>query len=146
MADKKTIKFEIVTPVSTVLSKDIIQVTVPTQAGEITILPEHIPLISILRPGVLEIKTVDQAMEIISVSGGFLEVLRDKVVILADTAERAEDLDEERIIAAKTKAEEAKTEALNHEDYDLSAVSVKLEVALARERALHKWRKLKNIK
>jgi len=146
MADKKTIKFEIVTPASTVLSKEIIQVTVPTQDGEITILPEHIPLVSILRPGVLEIKTVDQEMEIISVSGGFLEVLRDKVVILADAAERAEDLDEERIVAAKAKAEAAKIEALNHEDYDLSAVSVKLEVALARERALHKWRKLKNVK
>lgn len=146
MADKKTIKFEIVTPASTVFSKEIIQVTVPTQDGEITILPEHIPLVSILSPGVLEIKTVDQEMEIISVSGGFLEVLRDKVVILADAAERAEDLDEERIVAAKAKAETAKAEALNHEDYDLSAVSAKLAVELARERALHKWRKLKNVK
>ncbi|MCF7860005.1 ATP synthase F1 subunit epsilon [Patescibacteria group bacterium] len=146
MADKKTIKFEIVTPENTVLSKEIIQVTVPTQDGEITILPEHIPLVSILIPGVLEIKTVDQEMEIISVSGGFIEVLRDKVVILADTAERAQDLDENLIVAAKTKAEKAKADALSHTDYDLSAVAARLEVEMARERALHKWRKLKNVK
>jgi F-type H+-transporting ATPase subunit epsilon len=146
MADKKIIKFEIVTPERTVLVKDIMQVTVPTTTGEITVLPEHIPLISILKPGVLEIKTLDKEIEIIAVSGGFIEVLRDKVVILADTAERGEELDEERIKDAKTKAEEAKVEAMSHEHYDLSAVSAKLEVALARERALGKWRKLKNIK
>lgn len=146
MADKKTIKFEIVTPERTVLSKEIVQVTVPTQDGEITILPEHIPLVSILQPGVLEIRTLDQETEIIAVSGGFIEVLRDKVVVLADTAERGEELDEERITNAKTKAEKAKAEAMNHEEYDLSAVSVRLEVVLARERALHKWRKLKSVK
>ncbi|MDD2681222.1 MAG: ATP synthase F1 subunit epsilon [Patescibacteria group bacterium] len=146
MADKKTIKFEIVTPERTVLSKEIMQVTVPTQDGEITILPEHIPLVSILKPGVLEIKSLDQSMDIISVSGGFIEVLRDKVVVLADTAERGEELDEERVATAKAKAEKAKAEAINREDYDLSAVAVRLEVVLARERALHKWRKLKNIK
>lgn len=89
MADKKIIKFEIVTPERTVLKQDILQVTLPTQSGEITILPDHIPLVSILKPGVLKIKTADQETEIMSVSGGFIEVLRDKVVILADTAERA---------------------------------------------------------
>lgn len=146
MADIKKIKFEIVTPEKMVLSREVLQVTVPTQSGEITILPEHIPLISILKPGVLEIKTLDKKIEVIAVSGGFIEVLRDKVVILADTAERAEELDEERITVAKTKAETAKEEALKHKDYDLSAVSAKLEVTLARERALSKWRKLKNIK
>lgn len=146
MADKKTIKFEIVTPERTVLAREIVQVTVPTQTGEITILPEHIPLVSILSPGVLEIETLEQETEIVSVSGGFIEVLRDKVVILADTAERAEELDEERINTARDKAEKAKAEALTHDNYDLSAVAVRLEIELARERAVHKWRKLKNIK
>lgn len=145
MADKKTIKFEIVTPERTVFSQEIIQVIVPTQEGEITVLPEHIPLVSILKPGVLEIKTANQEVEIISVSGGFIEVLRDKVVVLADTAERAQELDESRIEEARKRAEEAKIEALNSTDYDLSAVAARLEVEIARDRALQKWRKLKNI-
>lgn len=146
MAEKKNIKFEIVTPERLVFQQEVLQITVPTQVGEITILPEHIPLVSILKPGVLEIKTLNQEMEIISISGGFIEVLRDKVVILADTAERAHELDESRIDSARKRAEEAKAEALSHEGYDLSAVAARLEVEMARERALHKWRRLKNIK
>ena len=145
MADKKTIKFEIVTPERTVFSQEIIQVIVPTQEGEITVLPEHIPLVSILKPGVLEIKTANQEVEIISVSDGFIEVLRDKVVVLADTAERAQELAESRIEESRKRAEEAKIEALNSTDYDLSAVAARLEVEIARDRALQKWRKLKNI-
>ncbi len=143
---EKSIKFEIVTPERIVLKQEILQVTVPTQAGEITVLPDHIPLISILKPGVLEIKTLNKETEIMSVSGGFIEVLRDKIVILADTAERAQELDESQIMAARQRAEKAKAEALAHENYDLSAVAARLEVEMARERALHKWRRLKNIK
>ena len=143
---EKSIKFEIVTPERIVLKQEILQVTVPTQAGEITVLPDHIPLISILKPGVLEIKTLSKEIEIMSVSGGFIEVLRDKIVILADTAERAQELDEAKIITARQRAEKAKAEALAHENYDLSAVAARLEVEMARERALHKWRRLKNIK
>lgn len=140
MADKKIIKFEIVTPERTVLKQDILQVTLPTQS-EITILPDLDPGFG--RPGVLEIKTADQETEIMSVSGGFIEVLRDKVVILADTAERAQELDESLLEKARQQAEEAKAEAMAHEGYDLSAVAAKLETELARERALHKWRRLK---
>ena len=146
MADRKIIKFEIVTPERTVFKQEVFQVTVPTQSGEITVLPDHIPLVSILKPGVLEIKTVDQETEIISVSGGFIEVLRDKIVILADTAERAQELDENIIAEARRLAEVSKEEAMSQDIYDLSAVAAKLEIEVARERALHKWRKLKNIK
>lgn len=146
MADKKSIQFEIVTPERVVLKQEILQVTVPTQAGEITVLPDHIPLVSILKPGVLELKTMANETEIMSVSGGFIEVLRDKVVILADTAERAQELDETKIELARKRAEEAKAEALTHTEYDLSAVAARLEVEIARDRALQKWRRLKNIK
>lgn len=143
MADKKSIKFEIVTPEKVVSKQQVLQATIPTEEGEITVLPEHIPLVSILKPGVLELKNIDKQIEIISVSGGFVEVLRDKIVILADTAERAEDLDEALIIAAKDRAEKAKLEAMNKDNFDFSAVAVRLEVEAARERALHKWRKLR---
>lgn len=145
MADKKTIKFEIVTLEKVVLKQEILQVTAPTQLGEITVLPEHIPMVSILKPGVIEIKKVDGELDIMSVSGGFIEVLKDKVVVLADKAERAAELDENRITTARQAAEEAKTKALADDHYDLSVVAAKLETELARERALQKWRRLKGI-
>jgi len=139
----KTIKFEIVTPEKVVLKEKILQATVPTASGEITILPDHIPLVSILQPGVLEVKKEDGTSEIMSVSGGFIEVLKDKIVILADTAERAEELDEERIKAARKLAEENKKNAKFQEDVEFTDIAVRLEKELARERALSKWRKLK---
>lgn len=145
MAEKKTIKFEIVTLDRVVLKQDILQVTAPTQAGEITVLPDHIPLVSALKPGVIEVKSANGDLEIMSISGGFIEVLKDKIIILADKAERAAELDESRIITARKNAEEAKEKAARDDHYDLSAVAAKLETELARERALHRWRKLKNI-
>lgn len=142
MAAKKTIKFEIVTLEKVVLKQDIVQVTVPTKDGEITVLPDHIPLVSILKPGVIETKNEAGEIEIMAVSGGFIEVLRGKVVILADSAERAFELSEEKVVAARKKAEEEKAKADSSDHYDLSSVAMKLESAYARERALNKWRRL----
>lgn len=141
----KTIKFEIVTPERVVLSQDILQISVPTTSGEITVLPDHIPLVSVLKPGVIEIKLADNTSEIMSTSGGFIEVMKDKVVILADTAERAEELDEERIKAAQERAEKLKDEARNVDDVQFTAVAAKLEKELARLRAVNRWRRLKGI-
>ncbi|MFZ4632394.1 MAG: ATP synthase F1 subunit epsilon [Patescibacteria group bacterium] len=142
---EKTIKFEIVTPERVVLKQEILQVSVPTKSGEITILPDHIPLVSILKPGIIELKKIDGVTEIMAVSGGFIEVLKDKIVILADTAERAEELDEERIAMAQKKAEELKKSAKEIDDIDFAAVSAQLEKELARFHAVNRWRKLKNI-
>src|SRR3989338_7233967 len=97
----KIIKLEVVTPNRVVLKEYVLQVTVPTKAGEITVLPEHIPLLSILKPGIIEMKNKDGEKEVIAVSGGFIDVLKNKIVILADTAERAQEIDLE-------KAEEAR--------------------------------------
>jgi len=142
---QKTIKFEIVTPERVVLKQEALQVTVPTTSGEITILPDHIPLVSILRSGVIEVKRADNIVEIMSVSGGFIEVLKDKIVILADTAERAEELDEKRIEEARTRAEEIKKNAKAADDVDFTAVAAKLEKELARMHAVDRWRRLKNV-
>ncbi len=142
---QKTIKFEVVTPERVVLKQEVFQVTVPTTSGEITILPDHIPLVSILQPGVIEVKRVDNIIEIMSVSGGFIEVLKDKIVILADTAERAEELDEERIKEAQLRAEELKKSAKSADDIDFASVSARIEKELARLHAVNRWRKLRNI-
>lgn len=141
----KAIKFEIVTPERVVLSRDIIQVTVPTTSGEITVLADHIPLVSILKPGVIEILLATSEREIISVSGGFIEVMHEKIVILADTAERAAELDEQKIEEAKTRAEARKKEAVDIDDVQFANISAQLEKEMARSKALSRWRRLKNV-
>jgi len=145
LMSQKTIKFEIVTPEHVVSKQEVLQISVPTTSGEITILPDHIPLVSILKPGVIEVKRIDNVIEIISVSGGFIEVLKDKVVILADTAERAEDLDEERIKDAQKRAEEAKKNAKFVDDVEFAKIAAQIEKELARSHAIDKWRKIRGI-
>jgi F-type H+-transporting ATPase subunit epsilon len=144
MSDK-FIKFEIVTPERVVLKEEIKQITLPTRSGEITVLPDHIPLVSSLVPGVIHIKKRNGEDEIISVSGGFLEVLKDKVVILADTAERAEELDMSRAEEAHRRAAELKEKARRGEDINFAEVNAAIERELARTKAVKRWRKIKNI-
>ncbi len=140
----KTINFAIVTPERVVLKQEILQATVPTKNGEITILPGHVPLVSVLEPGVIEVKRADNLVEIISVSSGFIEVSQDnKIVILADTAERAEELDEARIKEAQKRAEELKQTARRQDEVEFAAISARLEKELARLKAVSRWRRLK---
>jgi len=144
MSDKY-IKFEIVTPERVVLREEITQITVPTKAGEITVLPNHIPLVSSLLPGVVHVKKKNGEDEIMSISGGFLEVLKDKVVILADTAERAEEIDVVRVEEAHRRAAELKERARRGENVDFIEVNAAIERELARTKAIKRWRKIKNI-
>ena len=144
MSDK-TINFEIVTPERVVLKEEITQITVPTKMGEITVLPNHIPLVASLLPGVVHVKKKDGQEEIMSISGGFLEVLKDKVVILADTAERAEELDLARAEEAHKRAAELKEKARRGENIDFVEVNAAIERELARTKAVKRWRRIKNI-
>lgn len=141
----KTIKFEIVTPERTVLKQDILQISVPTTSGEITVLPDHIPLVSVLKTGVIELKLADNSLEIISVSGGFIEVMKDKIVILADSAERAAEIDEQKVEAARLRAEDAKKNAKFVDDVEFANISAQIERDVARLHAVNKWRKIKSI-
>lgn len=140
---EKIVQFEIATPEKVVFQKNIRQVTVPTTSGEITVLPNHIPLISTLKPGVIEIKDEKGEEEIIAVAGGFIEVLQDKIVILADTAERAQDLDEERIKEAKQKAEDKKQDISDQDEVNFAKISAQLDKEMARLKALTRWRSLR---
>lgn len=140
------IKFEIVTPEKVVLKEEVLQVTVPTRNGEITVLPNHIPLVASLQPGVIEVKTKTGETEIMSVSGGFIEVLKDKVVILADTAERGAEIDEKRAEEARERAEKIKKEAVHRDDVDFAGMTALIEKELARTRAAKRWKRLNNLK
>lgn len=146
MSDIKSIKFEIATPERVLMKEEILSVSVPTTSGEVTILPDHIPLISILKSGVLEIHLLNGDISLMSVSGGFLEVLKNKIVILADTAEKAEELDEQRIKDAREKAEEMRKSEKAKDEVEFANIASRIEKELARERALNKWRKLKGPK
>jgi F-type H+-transporting ATPase subunit epsilon len=99
------IKFEIVTAERVVYSEDVDVVVAPGIQGQLGILPHHAPLMTILLPGELMVRkgTEEQSM---FVSGGFLEVRGDRVVVLADAAERADEIDTARAEAAKRRAEE----------------------------------------
>lgn len=140
---KKTITFQIVTPERVVFEAQILQVSIPTENGEITVLPEHLPLVSILKPGVLELKLENNETEVLAVSGGFLEIVKDKVVILADTAEMAHDLNEEKIEEARKAAENIKIEATDDKDF-ANALGL-IEKQLARSKAMKRWRKIKGM-
>ena len=74
--------------------------------GEIGVLPGHTPLITLLKPGAMRVQTTNGEEEIIYVSGGVLEVQPKMVTILADTAMRAHNLDESKIVEARKKAEQ----------------------------------------
>ena len=141
MTKSLKINFELVTPERVVLRAELSQISVPTVSGEITILPHHIQLVSLIKAGVIELKKIDGSIEVLSVSGGTLEVLADRVVLLADTAERAAELDENRIKEARHKAE-----SLRQSDrQDFTAVQAMVEKELARHHAIRRWKKLKNI-
>ena len=141
----KLFKFEIVTPERIVLKDNVQQIVVPTTSGEITVLPGHIPLVSSLEAGVIETKNEKGESNVMSISGGFIEVLKDKVVILADTAERAEELDESRINNARTRAETAKKDVRTFDRERFASINAKMAKELARSKAAKRWRKLKGI-
>jgi F-type H+-transporting ATPase subunit epsilon len=135
MANK--IKFKIVTPEHTVFEDLIDQVTLPTRDGEITVLPEHIPLISVLAPGELMAKKGGEEIAM-AVSGGIIEVQKNEITILADTAERAEEIDLARAEEARKKAENLKEEKNRMDGTEYAAVAALLERNLARIKVARK--------
>ena len=100
-----TIHLEIVTAERQVYSEDVDIVIAPGIDGELGILPRHSPLLTVLKPGEIRVRKGGEESSI-AVSGGFLEVLGNKVTILADTAEYAEEIDLERAEEALKRAQE----------------------------------------
>ncbi|MGI8812942.1 MAG: F0F1 ATP synthase subunit epsilon [Pyrinomonadaceae bacterium] len=86
------LKLEIVTPEKRVIDTEVDSVTVPTATGEAGILPNHAPLISALKPGILSYSNKG-SVEKLAVSGGFVEVSNDQVSVLTDSAENAAEID-----------------------------------------------------
>jgi F-type H+-transporting ATPase subunit epsilon len=133
MAD--TIHIEIVTPERKLVSDTATEVSIPGRSGYLGILPGHAPLISELAVGVISYHTPDGTSKHLACAWGFVEVLPDKVTILAEIAERAEDIDIDRAKAARERAEAAMKAASGsaeeqrkaHED--MLRATTRLEVA-----------------
>jgi len=137
----KVIKLKIVTPEKIIFSGEVKSLTVSTTTGDITILPNHIPLISQLAPGEIIVNSKEDKEELMAVSGGFVEVFPKRIVILADTAERAEEIDEKRAEEAYKKAEDVllKTKLIDNQDFSILSANISKE--LARLRVAKKYRK-----
>ena len=126
------LKVEVVTAERQILADEADMVIAPSSEGTIGILPRHAPLMAALAPGVLVLKK-DGAEDVFAVSGGFLQVSHDRVLVLADAAERGEEVDEQRAAEARQRAEGALKEAALHpEALQTEAARAALRFSLAR--------------
>ena len=125
------IRCEIVTAERTVFEGDVDMVVAPGIQGQLGILPHHAPLITALTYGELVLHREGQDDEFIAIGGGFLEVGPDHVTILADSAERAEEIDESRAEEAHQRAEELMAQT-QKEDVDLARAEAALRRSLVR--------------
>lgn len=100
------IKLEVITAERVVFSDTVDSVTIPGVEGELGVLPQHTPLMTMLQVGELRARKGQDEIYM-TIDGGFLEVLPDKVVLLTDTAERAEEIDEARAEQSRQRATEA---------------------------------------
>jgi F-type H+-transporting ATPase subunit epsilon len=128
----KALHLEIVTPDKMVLSQDVEYVGAPGYEGEFGVLPNHIPFLSALRIGNLYYKLAGKS-HFVFISGGFADVSDNKVTILAESAEKAEEIDLERARKAKDRAEKRLAE--QREKVDYARAQAALQRAMARLRA-----------
>jgi F-type H+-transporting ATPase subunit epsilon len=118
------IHLEIVTAERTVLTDDVDQINAPGAAGRMGILPHHAPVLTSLVPGELTIIKGGERIPF-AVSGGFMEVLPDRVTILADTAERGDEIDEARAEAARRRAEDLLRERRSEQEMMLAEAQLR---------------------
>jgi F-type H+-transporting ATPase subunit epsilon len=133
-----TFRLEIVTAERMVYSDDVTALIAWGVQGQLGILPHHAPLMTMLQPGDLLIRK-DKEEEVLAVSGGFLEVRPDKVIVLADACERADEVDIARAEEAKKRAQE--TMKAGPLTADAAAAEAALRRSLARLKAAQRKRR-----
>jgi F-type H+-transporting ATPase subunit epsilon len=140
----KKINLKIITPEKLVLEEVVDQVSMPTLEGEITVLPEHIPIIAGLKSGDIVAMTGGEYVPF-AVSGGFVEVKtgndgNTEVAVLADFAEHVADLTDEAIENAKAKSEQLRKQMEDKSHVDFEHFEAELERSLTRVKIADKWR------
>jgi F-type H+-transporting ATPase subunit epsilon len=138
----KLLNIDIVTPEKKIFEGKIRSLIAPGIDGEFGVLPEHAPFATILAPGVVTITHDDNRTDMMAVSGGYVEVTREKVILLVETAERHEEIDIETIKRRKEEKEKLlKTKDRKDTDYD--AIQASLLKELSRLRAVELLQKRK---
>lgn len=139
-------RFQLVTPERTLIDADVISVTVPTAEGEVTVLPHHVEMATLVASGVIQYVTSDNKREDVAVSGGFMNVgAGGRVTALTDTAERGEDLELSAIEEARQRAQEAMQKAGSADDQSFAAAAAALERELARYKVAIKHRHMRSL-
>jgi F-type H+-transporting ATPase subunit epsilon len=135
-----TIRIDVVSAEESIFSGEAEFVVLPGEAGELGIYPRHTPLITRIKPGAVRIVPAGGgAEEMIFVAGGILEVQRNAITVLADTAIRGHDLDEARASEALKRAEEARAKARDKQE--IAAVESEVASLAAQLAAIRKLRK-----
>ena len=132
------LSFEIVTAERVVYSGEVDVVVAPGAEGQLAILPSHAPLITALQPGELMVRRGNEEVAMF-VQGGFMEVMANRVTVLADVAERVEEIDVERAERAKCRAEERLK--LSTSDVDVARAEAALKRSMLRLRIAERRRK-----
>jgi F-type H+-transporting ATPase subunit epsilon len=128
----ETIKLEVVTPKGAVLSEDVDIVTAPGYGGEFGVLANHAPFLSTIKIGVMSYKK-DGNEDQLMISGGFCKVSDNQITFLVESAEHGRDIDVDRALLAKERAEKRLAEALRHEEHvNQARAETALQRALAR--------------
>jgi F-type H+-transporting ATPase subunit epsilon len=128
---------EIITPLEVILSEEVDEITLPTTEGEISILPNHVNLLTKITPGEMVIRRGGHS-DLFAVTGGFLEVLNNHVSLLADYAIRADDIEVAKVEEAKERAQKAMKEKLTEEDFRVA--NAELAKSLLQLKVAHKRR------
>ena len=131
------IRLEIVTGERVVYADDVDSVVAPGVEGELGILPHHAALMTTLVPGELRVKKGGQEI-LMAVGGGFMEVLPHKVTILADTAERADEIDDARAEEARKRAQDRLADASKGEQIDVARAQAAMRRAVVRLKVAQK--------
>lgn len=129
---------KILTPEREIFSGDVKSVTLPTQDGEITVLAGHIPLVSLLKSGEILIRQGSETIPL-AVSGGMIKITGADVTILADSAERVEEIIEERARQAHERAQKL-LEEKRFDAAEYAAIAAKMEKEMARLKVVRKHR------
>ena len=136
---------KVVTPERVMFDEDITSVSLPTPDGQITVLPNHIPLVTMITPGELIVRA-EKAQKISLVYGGFVYIEADGLItIMADSAEHLEELNEKEIEDAKRRAEDLKKKAVTIEEQVSAEAALARSIAQLKTLRKHRHTSTKNI-
>ncbi len=132
------IKLKIITPERIVFEGEVDQVTLPVSDGEVTILPKHRSYIASLKVGEIITKKGSEE-DNIAVAGGFIEFVDNQLIVLADEALRAEEIDIEKAEEARKRAEDIKNHVIRTDDMEYARVAAALELELSKIKIRKKY-------